>query len=259
MSLRRYVPAWAKDTARTVRDAARSVAYRGEGRACDVCGHTSRAFLPFGDPGRGRDMAPRPDAKCPHCGSLERHRLAWRYLVDHTDLFDGRDKFVLHIAPEHCLQPRFESRLGASYWSADLFRPNARLKMDITAMPLDDDSVDVVYCSHVLEHIPDDRKAMSEIARVLKPGGWALLVVPLRDADDTYEDFSITTDEGRREAFGQADHVRWYGRDFETRLAEAGLSVTRLDVADVVADPEARLRHGLPDTLEPMWMCRVAG
>jgi len=258
MPLRRLAPQWTIDLARQARDTVRSVAYAGEGRACDVCGRTARAFLPFGDPLRTRGTPPRPDAKCPHCGSLERHRLAWRFLSERTDLFDGRDKYVLHVAPERCLQPRLQARLGEAYWSADLMRPSARLKMDITDMPLADDSVDVVYCSHVLEHIPDDRAAMSEIARVLKPEGWALLVVPMRDADETFEDPSITTDEGRREAFGQADHVRWYGADFQDRLQEAGLEVERLGVADVVPDPALREQHGLPDSLEPMWWCRAA-
>ncbi len=255
MGLRRWIPDPAVDLARTVRDQARSLAYRGDARWCDVCGRSSRAFLTWGDPARGKGVAPRPNAKCPHCGSLERHRMAWRHLATHSDLFSGTLDYVLHVAPERCLQPRLEQRLGDAYWSADLMRPNARLKMDLTDIPLADDSVDAVLCSHVLEHIPDDAAAMSELARVLKPGRWAMIAVPMRDADETYEDPSITTPEGRREAFGQADHVRWYGRDLADRLDAAGFDVVRIDVADVVADPAEQLRCGIPERVAPIWWC----
>lgn len=238
----------ARGIARDTRDGLRSLAYRGTGRHCPVCGRDARAFLTWGDP-------PRADARCPHCGSLERHRLVWRFFEDHTDLFDGRPKSVLHIAPEHCMQPLLEARLGPSYLSADLFRPNAAIRLDLTDMPFPDATIDVVYCAHVLEHIPDDRAAMREIHRVLRPEGWALLLVPMRDADTTYEDPTITDPAARRVAFGQEDHVRWYGRDFVDRLREAGLTVERLGPDDVL-DAVTREHFGVTDAAGDMYMAR---
>ena len=167
--------------------------YYGKGRFCPICGRSSRRFRKFG-------VIPRDDAQCPHCGSLERHRLLWIYVSRETNLFDGTPKKMLHFAPELCLQSMFKKRLGDNYLTADLFDPHAMIKMDITNIEYPDQSFDVIYCSHVLEHVLDDRKAMREFFRVLKKDGWAILLVP-DGSKTTFEDPSIIEPEERLKAF----------------------------------------------------------
>ena len=142
-----------------------------------------------------------------------------------TDLLDGEDKRVLHVAPEACFERKLKRQLGNGYLTADFSDPRAMVKMDITDIQYPDHCFDVVYCSHVLEHVDDDRKAMREFWRILKPGGWAILLVPIT-ADKTFEDPSIDTPSERLRVFGQEDHVRRYGPDYVDRLREAGFDVT---------------------------------
>jgi SAM-dependent methyltransferase len=176
-----------------------------------------RRFTPFG-------LVNRPEAKCPICGSLERHRLMWLYMTQKTSLFDGNPKKMLHVAPEPQLSLLIQQADYIDYLSADLSAPNAMVKMDITDIQYPDNTFDVVYCSHVLEHVQDDRKAMGEFYRVLKPGGWAILQVPIYDT--TFEDPTVISPKERERLFGQHDHVRQYGPDYKDRLMEAGFSVT---------------------------------
>jgi len=118
------------------------------------------------------------------------------------------------------------------YKISDLRSTKADQKIDITSIPMSDESVDIIVCNHVLEHVMDDRKALRELHRVLKPGGWAIINVPVDYArEQTYEDPKITTDKQRKIHFGQADHVRVYGRDYTQRLAESGLKVKEIDYA----------------------------
>ena len=166
----------------------------------------------------------RPESKCPLCGSLERHRLIWLYLNRQTDLFDGHKKKMLHVAPELQLVRLFQKRDYIDYLSADLYA-HAMVKMDITEIQYPGNTFDVIYCSHVLEHVQDDRKAMDEFYRILKPGGWAILQVPIT-ADATLEDPTVISPKERERLFGQDDHVRRYGPDYKARLMEAGFSVT---------------------------------
>ena len=204
---------------------------------CPCCGLPAPEFLPFGQP-------PRPGARCPNCLCLERHRLIWLYLQNCTTFFQDRLR-VLHFAPEPFFLKTFEGLANLDYISADLNLLTAALKIDITAIPFNDNRIDAVLCSHVLEHIVDDRKAMREIFRVLKPGGWAILLVPIdmRRAE-TFEDASVVTPEDRLRLFGQRDHVRIYGRDYTDRLTEAGFKVR---VIDYVAElgPDATRQFGL--------------
>jgi len=185
---------------------------------CPVCEKTSY-FGEFGNP-------PRKKARCMFCGSLERHRLLWLFLKRKTALFYNTDKKILHVAAEMCFADRFKRAFGKKYLTADLNDPRAMVKMDITDIRYPDESFGVVICNHVFEHIVDDIKAMREIFRVLKKGGWAILLVPMEDTDKTYEDFSIDTDYEREKAFGQSDHVRKYGRDYVDRLRSVGFNVT---------------------------------
>jgi SAM-dependent methyltransferase len=186
---------------------------------CPCCGGTFPGFI-AGAP------TLRPNACCPRCGSLERHRMLWLYLQERTDFFTER-LAVLHIAPEKIFQDAFQQLPNLDYVSADLCSPLAMIRMDITDTPFDAATFDVIICSHVLEHVPDDRMAMSELHRVLKPEGWAILQVPIDSGrSTTFEDPSITDPAERKRLFGQDDHVRWYGRDYPDRLTAAGFYVS---------------------------------
>jgi len=205
--------------------------YSGSAVRCPICQSSYRKFLPYGR------INPRQNALCPSCLSLERHRLIWVYLKDNTNFFSSKLK-VLHIAPEPCFMSRFEEQHGEGYITADIESPLAKVKMDIHQIPFGENHFDVVLCNHVLEHVADDIKAMSEIQRVLKPGGWAILQVPFFSPvpDITLEDNSIVDKREREKVFGQDDHVRKFGKDYRQRIERAGLKA--------VADPFAA---SLPD------------
>lgn len=194
--------------------------YRGNKVECPVCTSRFRKFLPYG-------RKSRENALCPNCLALERHRLIWLYLQRRTEFFSQKAK-MLHIAPELCFIDRFEQMENLEYITGDLESPLAKVKMDIHKIPFEEDTFDVIFCNHVLEHVEDDILAMKEMLRVLKPGGWAILQVPffypLRE--QTYEDKSITDPAARDKTFGQDDHVRMYGKDYGQRLQSAGFKVT---------------------------------
>lgn len=185
---------------------------------CPCCGKLAESFLPHG-------VRQRQNARCPGCGSLERHRLHWLFLKTRTNLYSEPLK-VLHFAPEPGLQRLLQSRRNLTYHSADLGSRRAAEHFDICAIPYPADTFDVVLCSHVLEHVPDDRKAMSELFRVMKPGAWGLIEAPIQHTRTaTFEDWSVTSETDRVRVFGQRDHVRIYGRDYYDRLRSAGFSV----------------------------------
>ncbi len=188
----------------------------------------------------------RLNALCPNCLALERHRLMWLYLKEQTDFFAGQ-KDVLHIAPESCFIDRFEKLHGDRYITADYESPWAKVKLDIHTMPFADNTFDVVLCNHVLEHVKDDIQGMREINRVLKPGGFAILQVPFINPlpDKTFEDDSITNPTEREQVFGQADHVRKYGRDYAERINRSGLKALPDDFAQQLM-PETIERFCLP-------------
>ena len=234
---------------RGVRQFVRKMPYLGTGRWCPVCERSSRRFKKY-------RHHPNPEAQCVHCGALERHRFVWLYLQSRTDLFDGRAKRVLHVAPEPCFDERLKHHLGDGYLTADLVSPRAMVKMDVTNIQFPDNSFDVVYCSHVLEHIPDDRRAMREFQRILKPGGWAILLVPIT-SERTFEDPSVVDPAERLRLFGQEDHVRTYGPDYSQRLAEAGFDVCETNVCDLVSDTEA-IRLGIAQCAGLVHECRKA-
>ncbi|HEX7052156.1 MAG TPA: methyltransferase domain-containing protein [Longimicrobiales bacterium] len=159
---------------------------------------------------------------------------------------------MLHLAPEPCTARRLEAMPGIDYLSGDLVPGLAAEVMDITDIGYDDGSFDVIYCSHVLEHVPDDARAMAELCRVLRPDGWALFQVPVR-GERTYEDWSRTTERERLEAFGQHDHVRVYGMDITQRLERAGFAVRVVHLCSDMTDEEI-VRYGL-DRTEPLFYC----
>lgn len=167
---------------------------------------------------------PRPNALCPHCLSLERHRLIWMYLQQETNFFKTPLQ-VLHVAPEVCFMKRFEKQHGVRYITTDIESPLAKVKADIHQLPFADNTFDAVLCNHVLEHVADDIQAMREIKRVLKPEGWAILQVPFFSPvpETTFEDNTITDKREREKIFGQDDHVRKYGQDYASRINASGL------------------------------------
>jgi SAM-dependent methyltransferase len=193
---------------------------------------------------------------CPRCGAQARHRALWLYLHERTNLFSGKGLRVLHFAPERALGRALAAAPGIEYVSADLHDPGAMEHFDITDIPHPDGSFDAILCIHVLEHVEDDRQAMRELRRILAPGGFAIVLVPLDlDRPDTYEDPAITEPEERERAFWQSDHLRLYGRDFPDRLREAGFDVT-VDQWVRGLDPGLTKRYGL-FPLEDMYICRV--
>lgn len=211
----------------TYREFLSSQKYKGDRVICSICGSLFKEFMPAG-------IQRRPNARCLTCGSMERHRLIWKYLNEKTDLFqEDTPKKILHFAPEKGLYDKFIQYKHLEYFPCDLFPERYNFKksvevrkVDITSIPLLDNSVDIVLCNHVLEHIPDDGKAMREIHRVMKKGSWGLFQVPLDySRETTYEDFSITDPKEREKAFGQHDHVRWYGRDYSKKLENTGFTV----------------------------------
>lgn len=199
---------------------------------CPVCGKESY-FMPFGNP-------PRQKARCAHCGALERHRLLWLFFEKKTKLFAQTRSKILHVAAEKCFSDKFKKMFGKNYLTADLKNPYAMIKMDITDIHYPNESFDVIICNHVLEHIPDDRKAMNELYRILKKNGWAVLLVPVANIEKTYEDFSIVTKVGRTKAFGQHDHVRKYGNDYIERLKSSGFIVTVVKSNELATNEEIK-------------------
>ncbi|GET43233.1 class I SAM-dependent methyltransferase [Microseira wollei] len=196
----------------------RSLIYSGNQVYCPCCGNQFRKFLPFG-------AQKRPNAICPRCLSLERHRLLWLYLQNKTNLLSANLKF-LHIAPEYLLKQAIATLPNINYLSADLQPQEAMVQMDITDIQYEDNSFEPILCSHVLEQVPEDWQAMKELCRVLKPGGWAILHVPLDPKlEKTLEGASDLTPEDRERLFGHHDHVRMYGRDYQQKLEPAGFTV----------------------------------
>ena len=220
---------------------ARKIYHFGSSRYCPICKSSVRSFLPFG---RAKQ---RPDAACPVCGCLERHRLLWVFLQERTNLFQPVPKKMLHFAPEAGLDRRLQAIPALDYLSADLVDARAMEKIDISAIPYPDGSFDVIYCSHVLEHVPDDLSAMRELRRILNSDGWAALMVPI-EGQTTQEDPSIVDPMEREKLFGDREHVRLYGEDFQDRLVEAGFAVERFD-ADKVVGAENKIRFGVKDRI----------
>jgi SAM-dependent methyltransferase len=182
-----------------------------------------KSFLPYGY-GKQRNNVLSPSSL-----SLERHRLLWLYLKNETDFFSVEKK-VLHFAPEQAFYKRFRKMSNLDYVTTDLNSPLADVKADICNLPFKDNEFDIILCNHVLEHIPDDTKAMEELYRILKPGGFGVFQIPQDlNRETTFEDDSITDKKERAKIFGQYDHVRIYGRDYFDKLRSVGFKVEEVD------------------------------
>jgi len=191
-----------------------------------------KSFLPYGYEN------PRENVLSPSTLSLERHRLLWLYLKNKTDFFTENLK-VLHFAPEQAFYKRFRKLKNLEYTTTDLNSPLADVKADICNLPFENDSFDVIFCNHVLEHILDDTKAMQELHRILSPGGWGIFQIPQdlkREA--TFEDDTITDKKERAKIFGQYDHVRIYGRDYFDKLRSVGFTVEEVDYTAAMTSDE---------------------
>jgi SAM-dependent methyltransferase len=204
--------------------------YEGDKVTCPICNSHFKMFAPSAS-----GLEKRKNAKCLTCGSKERHRLLFLYFREKTNIFDdSTKKTLLHFAPEKPFYEILSKKQNIEYIPCDLFPETYNFKgktkvskVDINKIPFEENYFDIVLCNHVLEHVPTDKQAMSELYRVMKKGGWGIFQVPIDyKKEKTYEDFSITSPKEREKAFGQYDHVRWYGRDYKDKLKNAGFNVT---------------------------------
>jgi predicted SAM-dependent methyltransferase len=217
-----------------------------------IDGKSFRMFLPYGYGNQ------RNNVLSPSTLSLERHRLLWLFLQNETDFFQSELDSdspnsktrriqlrnaktssalkVLHFAPEQEFYKRFKKQTNIDYTTTDLLSPLADIKADICDLPFEDNTYDVIFCNHVLEHIPNDTKAMQELYRVLKPGGMGIFQIP-QDLSRaiTFADDSITDEKERAKIFGQYDHVRIYGRDYFDKLRSIGFTVIEEDYTAKIA------------------------
>ncbi len=206
--------------------------YKGENYTDPIDGKSFRKFLPYGY------EKVRENVLSPSTLSLERHRLFWLYLKNETTFFSEEHK-VLHFAPEQAFYKRFRNIKTLNYTTTDLNSPLADVKADICNLPFDDDTFDFIICNHVLEHIPNDKKAMRELYRILSPGGMAILQVPYDSSrETTFEDDSITDPKERAKIFGQYDHVRIYGMDYFDTLRSVGFDVDAVDYTAHLSEAE---------------------
>ena len=196
-----------------------------------IDGKSFSMFLPYGY-GKQRNNVLSPSTL-----SLERHRLLWLFLKNETTFFtEAVKKKVLHFAPEQAFYKLFRNQKNIDYTTTDLYSPLADVKADICNLPFKDNTYDYIFCNHVLEHIPDDTKAMNELFRVLKPNGMAILQIP-QDLSraKTFSDDTILNQKERAKVFGQYDHVRIYGRDYFEKLRSIGFKVIEEDYTNKIS------------------------
>ena len=219
--------------------------YLGKGKQCPLCGCQRRKFLPYGY------VTSRENALCPNCLALERHRLLWLWLVRESDIGRGAMALpkMLHIAPEVALMRKFKKMYASTpdrYVTADLESPLADMHFDVQQIPLEAESFDAIICNHIMEHVEDDGKALRELYRILRRGGWGVILSPVElEREHTFEDDTITDKAERTRIFGQYDHRRIYGRDYAARLREAGFEVYDIDYKNELSKAEQEL-YALP-------------
>ena len=219
------------------------ILHRGNTFVCPICDYRAKDLFAIGGDsavlkqhaivGGGRRYA-----GCYRCDSDDRERLVYVYLREKLCLFcREKDLKILHIAPEENLVTKFLEYGFREYICGDLLAPGYKYRapirnMDVMSIPFVDNYFDLIICNHVFEHIPDDKRAMTEVRRVLKEGGKAILQVPIsKNAHATVEDASIIAPKERERVFGQRDHVRIYGQDYVDRLTNAGFTVNRLNIS----------------------------
>jgi SAM-dependent methyltransferase len=224
--------------------------YYGNKYEDPISGKTYRKFLPYGYGGRAK----RDNVLCPGSLSLERHRLLWLYLKEKTDFFTKSYK-MLHIAPEQCFYKLFKAQKNLDYTTGDYNSPIADIHFDLHNAPFNDNTFDVIFCNHVLEHVNDANQCMRELYRIMKPGGWGVFQVPLdTNRETTLEDPNIVTEADREKYYWQKDHVRLFGLDYKDKLADAGFEVQVDDFVNTIS-PELQERYRLPKG-EMIYLCR---
>ncbi len=248
--LRRIASSWARRAFFLIR----GILFLGRRHRCPCCGWRLRAFV-----GERSIIGQSATGYCPRCNAKARHRRDWIFLQERTNLFAG-SKRLLEVAPWWSLSRLFQKMPNLEFVSVDLKQsgPHVTTIGDVVELPFANASFDVVICIHVLEHIIDDRQAIDELFRVLKPGAWALISVPLLLDRPTREDPSITDPNDRQRLFGEPTHVRFYGTDLADRLMNAGFEVT-LDLAEHI--PLDKRWQGkkvihLPTARRPQWAPR---
>lgn len=235
-----------KNIFKKIRSMLYGIIFSGDDRICPLCGHRYRKF------GKG-GVEKREDAQCMNCGSLERHRFLWLYLKEklQIDLIDNLS--ILHFAPERYLEQKLRT-ISKFYLTADLEGKSVDVKMDIAKIPFENNSFNLILCSHVLEHVDDDRKALKELLRILRLNGTALIIIPV-ERKNTYEDPSIKDPEERQKVFGQKDHVRIYGEDFIERITEAGFSVNNYQSKDLFSECD-QIKYGIKIESDRLYVCK---
>ncbi|MBI2720737.1 MAG: methyltransferase domain-containing protein [Bacteroidetes bacterium] len=217
------------------------VLYYGDKYEDPITGKTYRKFLPYGYGGRAK----RKNVLCPGSLSLERHRLLWLYLKQKTNFFTTPHT-MLHIAPEQCFYKLFKAQANLKYTTGDYNSPIADVHFDLHKAPFPDNTFDVIFCNHVLEHVEDAEQCMRELFRIMSVGGWGIFQVPLDTSRTiTYDDKSITSPEEREKHFWQKDHVRLFGLDYKQKLEAAGFKVKADDFVKTLK-PELVERYRLP-------------
>jgi SAM-dependent methyltransferase len=217
--------------------------HQGDKYICPFCNYKSKDFYSIGDDFKVNIEkqivgAGRRNAGCFNCGSTDRERLIYLYLRDVVSLFNQKELSILHLAPEKNLSQTILEHDFKEYVCGDLFTegysyPEHVLNMNVLNIPYSENHFDLVICNHLLEHVENDSKAMSQILRVLKPGGKAILQVPIsKTLEHTFEDFTIKTNTQREQLFGQFNHVRIYGQDYVKRLENVGFKVERVNISE---------------------------
>lgn len=245
--IRQHIPSSLKSVIKHTRN---TLLFSGNEKSCPVCERNWGSFAKTKFPD---DV----EAGCPWCGSQSRHRLVWHYFQKTLKIFEQNEPFsFLHIAPESCFTQTLRSRLSGRYITADLLADNVDVKMDITDIQYPAETFDFIYCSHVLEHVDDDRKAIAEFHRVLKSAAIAIIMVPVSDQlNETDEDIQVTDPQERLRRFGQEDHVRVYGNDIMQRLEAPRFLVQRIRPSDLLSDVQIE-RMGILKGSGDIFVCR---
>ncbi|GMR22233.1 MAG: hypothetical protein BMS9Abin37_0567 [Acidobacteriota bacterium] len=256
----RYLPAARSVFHRSVR-AIRSVIFYGSRFYCPLCDHRLRLFLPGGahvpqlKHHKLVGLGFRAHRQCPVCLATDKERHQFLCISEQLAVFSGERIRLLHIAPEPNARRLLEASPRVDYFCGDLNSPQVDVRLDVRSIPYGDHTVDAILCSHVLEHIPEDREAVAELYRVLKPGGWAILQVPVSlSLEETMEEPRAQSEKEREMQFGQSDHVRLYGRDYLNRLSAAGFEVEPYNYATAHGITAAH-RNGLIVD-EDVYVCR---
>jgi SAM-dependent methyltransferase len=239
-ALKKLIPFWLAKKLRGTYQKISAFILRGDTYYCPYCKNSFRKFRPGGIDlpviyekqiiGAGY----RLNDVCPRCHSLDRDRLVYLFLSQKTNIFTAPLR-IFHVAPEGCLRAMLSQVRNVSYdvgmkYHEGFYYERSTNLLDITDLKYEDEIFDIIICNHVLEHIENDRKAIGELYRVLKPGGWAILQVPIsKTLATTFEDPAVKSPEQREKIFGQYDHVRIYGQDYQSRLEQRGFIVKRIN------------------------------